>query len=1019
MSATAIEPFTSSLESLRTQGVEVDTSSRCRSEYSYDASNYRVQPLGVVFPRTVHDVVAALRWCKEFKVPLTSRGGGTSMAGNAVGPGLVLDFSRHMSAILAVNTEQRTTTVEPGLVLSVLQQHIERFTDGELTFAPDPSSKSRATIGGAVGNDACGNHSVRYGRTSDHVVALDLVTASGHRLTATATGLCATGEHDDGARREAARLSDDLRRLSQDHMADFRLQLGRIPRQVSGFHLLHLLPENGFNVARALVGSEGTCAVVVAATMRLVPKPPSALLVSLGYNDVVDAARDIMTILEYSPAAIEGIDEAIVETMRFRRGPEAVQGLPAGRAWLYVDLDGESREVVETTAAELLERLRGNGRLIAGRVVPDPGERASLWRVREDGAGLASRLSTDNQSVTESWPGWEDSAVAPENLADYLAEFQKLLAEYKLHGVMYGHFGAGCMHIRITYDLRSDKGRTVMDQFNRAAAELVVRHGGSLSGEHGDGRARSQLLPIMYPPAILSAFARFKASWDPHGLLNPGSITAAQGITENLALAGVPEREWRTSFDLSPVATGAAGMDPFAHAVQGCVGIGRCRSDSGGVMCPSYRATGNEKDSTRGRARVLQDMIRGARTVEEGWKSEDVRGALDLCLSCKACSTDCPVGVDMATYKSEFFDHYYRRRLRPMSHYSLGWLPWWLKIAGRIAPLVNLMLRGPSGKLAARLGGLSTERALPSFAAANAWRKATSTRTGRTPSATAHAVRLVHALRAALPGGIPRDLHETSGADRTTALTGDTGVVLFVDTFTRGFRPQVAGAAKRVLEGAGQRVQCSADACCGLTWISTGQLGTAKKMLARAAETLDDGTDRPIVVIEPSCAAAFRKDLPELVHTDAARRVAARIQSFASAVTDLSQEGWTPQWQSGSAPEAVTVQTHCHEYSTFGAAVQRSALAAVGISTVNEATGCCGVAGNFGFEAAHYDVSMAVAQQALAPALSATAVGIPVLTDGFSCQMQVNQLDPGRPSLHLAELLDPGTPSTKNQREQP
>ncbi len=957
-------------EPLRSLGVEVDAGTRRLSEYSYDASNYHQRPAAVVFPRNVDDVVATVRFCADASLPVISRGGGTSMAGNAVGIGVVMDFSRHMNAVVSVNPNELTAVVEPGRVIGSLQEHVQQATDGRFTFAPDPSSKSRAALGGAVGNDACGNHSVRYGRTSDHVIALDVVTASGHRLTATDSGLRATDPNDDGAAREASRLEVELLGLASSYLSDFRLELGRIPRQVSGYHLSHLLPENGFNVARSLVGSEGTCAVVVAVTVRLVPVPRSTLLLTLGYSNVVDAARDVMTILEFHPAAIEGIDEAIVDTMRVRRGTDSVADLPEGKAWLYVELDGDTAEEVIAKSRELLERLAHNGRLLEGRPVPDAAERASLWRVREDGAGLSARLPSGEQS----WPGWEDSAVAPENLADYLADFLKLLNTHQLTGILYGHFGAGCMHVRVTFDLRTDDGRAIMSAFVHEAAALVVRHGGSLSGEHGDGRSRSALLPLMYSPSVMNAFSAFKNIWDPTALLNPGSITAPQKVTDNLALQGVPDREWRTSFDIRPTGSSNLELDPFVDAVQGCVGIGKCRNETGGVMCPSYRATGDERDSTRGRARVLQDMVSGSRTVAQGWKSRDVRDVLDLCLSCKACSTDCPVGVDMATYKSEFFDHYYRHRLRPLSHYSLGWLPRWLAVIGHVTPLVNAVLGGPLGQIAARAAGLTTRRSLPRFAPANAWRKGLST---------------------------------TSVAAADSSVSPAAGVVLLVDTFTKGFRPHVAGAAQRVLAGAGHRVECSADVCCGLTWISTGQLGIAKKVLAKAAETLDDGTDRPIIVIEPSCAAAFRKDLPELIHTPAAARVAARIRSFATAISELSAAGWTPQWPGGNPPSAVTVQTHCHEYSTFGAAVQKRALTAVGVESIREATGCCGVAGNFGFEAEHYDVSMAVADQALVPALAATRQDTPVLVDGFSCQMQVQQLDATRHTLHLAELLDP------------
>lgn len=948
---------------LAASGVEIDTTSRRLAEYSYDASNYRIAPLAVAFPRNPGEVSAVVTVCHQAGVPIIARGGGTSMAGNAIGRGVVLDLSRHMNRILSVDAATRTVVVEPGVVLADLADTVENRTANRLTFAPDPSSRNRATVGGSIGNDACGNHSVRYGRTGDHVMSLDLVMADGTRLTATRTGVQATDPDDTAAAERASRLSADLRALAAVYMPQFRLELGRIPRQVSGFHLGNLLPENGFDVARALVGSEGTCAIVVGATMRLVDVPSSALLLIVAYDDIVDAARDVTTILQYSPAAIEGIDEQIVATMRARRGNDSVSELPAGHAWLYIDLDGDDEATVAQHARNLMADLLRNGRALECREVRDPAERKKLWRVREDGAGLSSRLElADGTSVT-SWPGWEDSAVAPEDLADYLADFRLLLQEYRLIGVMYGHFGAGCMHIRITFDQRTPTGRETMSAFLTAAARLVVEHGGTLSGEHGDGRARSQLLPEMYSPTMMEAFARFKYLFDPTDVLNPGMIVNPEPVTEHLALAGIPPLPWQTTFALHE-ATGP-GSSAFGEAVQRCIGVGRCRSHSGGVMCPSFRATGDERDSTRGRARVLQDMVRGARTVDEGWASEDVREVLDLCLSCKACSSDCPTGVDMATYKAEFLDHYYRGRIRPMAHYSLGWLPRWLTLTSRAAPLVNGVLASPLRSMGLRLGGLTTQRQLPSFAS----RRRLRTELGPTETGT-----------------------------------GD--VVLLVDSFTKGFRPEVAGAARRVVEDAGHRAEVRTDICCGLTWISTGQLRQARKRMAHAATALDDGTDRPIVVTEPSCAAALRKDLPELVDSEAAHRVSRRIRSFAEQVSAQAGRGWTPK---AALPDDVTVQTHCHEYAVFGAATQRRALEAIGIGDVREATGCCGVAGNFGFERQHFDVSMAVAEQALAPALRANP-GAVVLTDGFSCHMQARQLtNTSAPSasLHLAQILDP------------
>ncbi|MFI9630799.1 FAD-binding and (Fe-S)-binding domain-containing protein [Streptomyces sp. NPDC052042] len=726
--------------------------------------------------------------------------------------------------------------------------------------------------------------------------------------------------------------------------------------------------------------------------MKLVPKPASALLLCVGYNDVVDAARDLEAILEFEPAAVEGIDHAIVDTMRMRRGESSVAALPQGRAWLYVDLDGANDVAIREEAECLLERLRENDRIVDSQIVSDPAARRSLWRVREDGAGLSSQLADGSQS----WPGWEDSAVHPLRLADYLADLRSLMNSYALDGVMYGHFGAGCMHVRITYDLRTDGGVAVFREFTQRAAELVVRHGGSLSGEHGDGRARSQLLPVMYSPELMGAFARYRQIWDPAGLLNPGSITDADPIDDNLALTGVPERPWGSGFDQTehptaadvvPVTSLRHGQpDLWVQAVQSCIGVGRCRSDSG-MMCPSYRATRDEKDSTRGRARVLQEMVRGARSVDDGWRSEEVRESLDLCLSCKACSSDCPAGVDMSRYKSEFFHHFYRGRIRPASHLSMGWLPRWLKVTGRLAPLVNLAMRTPLRLVAAKLGGVTTHRRFPAFASTRAWQ--------------------AEVAAAGIDCG-PRRRVKARHSTRTTHRSEpERSAVLFVDSFTKGFRPEVAGAAARVLSADGAAVTCSADVCCGLTWISTGQLDTARTLLRKAADALDDGTDRPIVVIEPSCAAALHRDLTELVPTDRARRVARRVRSFASHIDILLKEGWVPS-PHHPIPRQVVLQTHCHEYAAFGSSAQRSVLAALGIADVAESTSCCGVAGNFGFEADHFDVSLKVAEQSLMPALQKTPESAPALTDGFSCGMQVDHLDPARQRLHLAQLLDPG-----------
>lgn len=952
------------LAALRGQGVKVDDSPRRLSEYSYDASNYRVRPAAVVFPASVDDIRIVARACSISGVPITPRGGGTSMAGNAIGDSLVIDLSRHMTRVETLDAGQTAVWVEAGVVLGDLRSYVEKATNGELTFAPDPSSLSRATIGGSVGNDACGNHSVEYGRMTHHVVELELVTADGALLHAGRDFLRAVDESDQHSVSRASELLDGLRELAQANLAPLRVELQSIPRQVSGYHLGHLLPEHGFDVAAALAGSEGTCAIVVRAKVGLVPKPRTTALLCLGYANTIDSARDVMTILTAKPSAIESLDASIVDIMRHRRGAASVDSLPAGKAFLMVEFSSDTIGQATSDCEHLIEKLATNGRVVDHAVVTDPSERAKLWRVREDGAGLSSRRLDGIQT----WPGWEDSAVAPERLADYLAELLPLVEKYGYTAFMYGHFGAGCVHMRLDYDLRSAEGRKTFSAFTREAAKLVVVHGGSLSGEHGDGRARSELLDIMYSPAMMGIFRAFKHLWDPTGILNPGIIVDPKPFAAALAVEGTPlpgpnHGELRADVPSSDNRKLLPVADPFVGNAHACIGVGRCRATTGGFMCPSYRATKDEKDSTRGRARVLQELTRANGTSRHGWSSPEVREALDLCLSCKACSADCPTGVDIAEAKSQLVDEHYRRKIRPFTHYSIGWLPRWLPLLTRVAPLANAGTGFRPLRLVGQWLGVSARRRLPDFAQSGRIRRSV------------------------------RDARFTDKAD----------ILVFIDSFTRAFRPEVIPAAARVLSDAGRSVGCTPEACCGLTWISTGQRDGARRRLARLISRLDDGTDRDIVVLEPSCAATIRDEGPKLVGGAAASRVAARVRSFSVALDEAINRGWKP---TALPPVTAVLQTHCHEHAVFGSGAQKRILQAWGVAKIVESNSCCGVAGNFGFETEHFDMSMKVAAHSIVPALGSDADAL-VLTDGFSCAMQVSQIDSERNSKHLALALDP------------
>lgn len=919
---------------------EVDASARRRAEYSTDASNYRIVPAVVAYPRDADDLLAALATAREAGVPTTVRGGGTSVAGNAIGPGVVLDLSRHMNRILDVDLEAKTARVQPGVILSDLQQ---RVAGAGLRFGPDPSTSTRATLGGMIGNNACGPHAVAFGRTADNVVSLDAVDGIGRRFAAGRKGVGAV---------------PGLEELVNANLALIRQEFGRFSRQVSGYSLEHLLPELGGDLAKLLVGSEGTLATILEATVRLVDVPPVRLTAAFGYEDMPAAADAVVGILPHRPQAVEGLDARLVARVAGATGP--VPDLPAGAGWLFVEVGGDT----EDEARAALAALASDAGASAWRHVEDPKEAARLWAIRADGAGLSGR-TPDND---EAWPGWEDAAVPPERLGAYLRDFDALMERHGVVGQPFGHFGDGCIHVRLGIPMQ-ESGEPLR-QFMVDAAALVASHGGSLSGEHGDGRARSELLPAMYSPEAIDLFRQVKHLFDPENLLNPGVMVAPDPLDAHLRRPAAP-RTPSVGF------TFPHDHGDLTEAVHRCTGVGKCRADSigsgSGFMCPSYQATGDEKDVTRGRARVLQDAING--TLIGGLTAPEVRESLDLCLSCKACSADCPSGVDMAAYKSEVLHRTYKGRLRPMTHYSIGWLPRWLKVIGLVPSVVNAVL-SPAWiqRIAVSIAGMDTRRTLPRFAKPFRSTEFAKDRRG----------------------------------NAARAVRKDTRVVLWADSFTDGIDPQIPTAVVEVLEDAGLDVVVVAgDACCGVTWISTGQLDGAKHHLEHLLGVLGPWAVNgvPIVGVEPSCMAVLRGDLTDLLPDDPrAVAVARGTYTLAEVLTGRApvrpREGWR---MPDLSDVTAVVQPHCHQYSVMGYAADRELLARAG-ATVTETSGCCGLAGNWGTEKGHYETSVKVAENSLLPALREAPEGSVYLADGVSCRTQADDLA-GVQGRHLAELI--------------
>ncbi|PPJ32452.1 FAD-binding oxidoreductase [Nocardia nova] len=905
---------------------EVDDDARRRAEYSSDASNYRVLPAAVIYPRGDEDVATAVRFAREEGRPITARGGGTSVAGNAIGPGLVLDFSRHMNAVLSIDADRRCARVQPGVVLSGLQQAAGQHG---LRLGPDPSTQNRCTLGGMIGNNACGPRAVSWGRTSDTVRELRILDGTG-------------AERGLGADLSVvAGLAEFTRR----NLATLRTELGRFDRQASGYGLQYLTPERGASIAKAFVGSEGTCGLVLDATVDLVPLPSATAVAVLGYPDMPAAADDVKAVMAGRPIAVEGLDARLVDVVRAHGRP--VPELPAGGAWLFVEFAGDTAESAYESAVAVTAACAA----LDTRIVTDDRAAARLWRIRADGAGLAGRTPAGEPA----WPGWEDAAVPPERLGDYLRDFGRLMRDHHVDGLLYGHIGDGCIHVRL--DLPIARAPQRFRDFLFDATDLVVRYGGSASGEHGDGRARSELLSRMYSPEALRVFAGFKGLFDPDAILNPGVLVRPEPVDTDLRLPGLRPVPHAGGFAFT--ADGDIGT-----AVHRCVGVGKCRADSratGGFMCPSYLATADEKDSTRGRARVLQEVVRGALD----WRDEAVAQSLDLCLSCRACSSDCPAGVDMATYKSETLYRAYRGRPRPIDHYVLGRLPQWLAVGTTVPRTVNALtgirwLR----RTGMRLAGMDPRRPAPRLA--------------------------------------PRSFR-SRWADRGTDRHRDGPVaMLWIDSFTDAFAPEIGWAAVELVESAGYRVRIpERRVCCGLTWISTGQLDGARKRLRAALDALDDHVRQggPVIGLEPSCTAALRADLPHLLPDDPRAVSTARaVRTLAEFLTE--QPDWQPPDRSG---ESVVLQPHCHQHAVTGFDADRLLVRRTG-ADITEISGCCGLAGNFGMQSGHYEISVAVAEGGLLPALRAADPETTFLADGFSCRTQAAHLA-GRRGRHLAQYL--------------
>ena len=924
-----------------------------RALYSMDASNYRQVPIGVVIPRDSDDVIATIAACREFDAAVLSRGGGTSVAGQCCNVAVVLDFSKYMHGIVELDASGRRARVQPGIVLDALRKEAEKH---QLTFAPDPATHSRCTLGGMIGNNSCGVHALFGGKTVDNIDSLEILLYDGTRMRVGRT----TEEELEQIIAAGGRKGEiyaGLRRLRDTYSTLVRERYPDIPRRVSGYNLDQLLPENGFNVARALVGSEGTCVTILEAECELKPSPQHRRLVVLGFHDAFIAADHVPQVLTFKPIGLEGFDGYLVQCMLKKHlAVDDVKLLPEGDGFLLCEFGADSPEDADRQANDFMNAARGfDSKSTVVLYSEQDAER--VWRVRESGLGASVFVP----GQPSAWEGWEDSAVAPEKLGAFLRELFAVIDRYGYKTPMYGHFGQGCVHLRLTFDFRTEKGIAHYRAFIEEAADVTLKYGGSFSGEHGDGQSRAALLPKMFGSELIQAFREFKALWDPLNRMNPGKVVdpiAVYDPVENLRFgAGYQPRKVDTYFQY-PKDGGS-----FSEATTRCIGVGACRSHDHGTMCPSYMATREEKHSTRGRAHLLWEMMQGE-VVKDGWRNEEVRDALELCLSCKACKTECPVQVDMAAWKAEFLAHYYESRRHRLHHYAFGYMDRWANMASVAPRLANIPMKTPGlNTLFKSAIGIASERTLPAFAAKNF-------------------------RDAALRNPSPRN--------------GGASVLLWPDTWNNYFHPDALHSAVKLLKSAGKHVQIpKRHICCGRPLYDFGFLDEARRylrrILAEFAPQIDSGI--PVVMLEPSCATVFRDELTNFFPKDE------RAIRLGKQTVMLGEMLATSNWQPPQMNERhIVVHGHCHQKTQMTMKDDMKLLQATGASVELLDSGCCGMAGPFGFEHDKYEVSQTLANRVLLPAVRNAGPNDLIVSNGFSCREQIHQ-NSSRKALHLAQVL--------------